>query len=295
MKNRQLYNKENIEILIRYCECYINVFDTFTAEVTKQKLNPIQIVTADFLIRSRTTVEGVKALLTLFEKHPHHKMSIFLLLRSLASDILTYLCLLTFEDEADNSQTAFKNEVDWFDLDFLKEMLKQHELNESLRNIDGVSQLVSSNDNEKNNSIKKELLDRYRHLLNAQGKPKGIKEIRATTNNKHFKRHPEKKIVHFSNEKDKYERIITYQNYKLMSPVYAQFKYFSQFHHYSRGSMFFFEHNHLDYDIVNMMVLFTSLYTVAELQYRKLMGPDNKYSQMLNQLDTILNDLLVKL
>jgi hypothetical protein len=185
--------------------------------------------------------------------------------------------------------------VDWLDLDFLKAMLKLHDLNNQLKNYEGISQVVSSSDTQKNEELKKELLNSYRHLLNAQGKPKTLKEIRSTTNNKHFKIHPEKKAINLSNEKDKYERLLTFHNYTLVAPVYAQFKYFSQFQHYSRGSMFFFEHRHLDYDIANILVLFTCQFMVADFQYKKVTAPENKYSIMLKELDNILNKLVSKL
>lgn len=289
MANNKYYNPQNIAVLVEFCEKYCEIFDLFVFQVKKQNLTRAHlIVSADMLQRSRITIGGLSQILPLFAEHPSHKMSVFLLLRSQLSDILSFLTLMTFVDETDANQTAFKNEIDLLDLDFLKAMLKLHDENERLRNIEGISQLLSSNDDVRIEAIKTELLETYSHLLNIEGKPKKIKDIRATTNDKFFAADMDKKNTGLSNEVDKYERILKYNNYKIIAPIYSLFKYFSQFQHYSRASMFFFKHKHLDYDVINILTSFSILSMVCDLLYNNLIGKGNAYSEQLKDLDNII-------
>jgi len=268
----------------------------FVNDIKRQKLKlPQQIIAADMLTRSRSTVEALGRLFPLLTLHPSHKMNVFLILRAQISDIFSYLYLLTFSDPEDSEEIAIKNESGLLDLDFFKAMLTLHEENKRLLQIGGISKLVSSSDQERNSSIKEELFQKYSHLLDNDKKIKSIQNIRLTTDDKHFNLAPEKRKNNPTNEKEKFERIMLYSpqsTKEQIAPLYTIFKYFSQFQHYSRGSMFFFKHKHLDHDIVNILITLTTLYTVSELQYRKLLGGPNEYSDRLKKLDSILEKTL---
>jgi hypothetical protein len=222
-------------------------------------------------------------------------MSIFLVLRAQISDIFNYLYILTFIDSEDSEEIAIKNESGLLDIEFFKAMLTLHEENKRLLATGGISNVVSSSDEERNNAVKEELFHKYAHLLNQEKKPKSNQEIRSSTDNKHFTKAPEKRKGGISTEKEKFERIMLYSpqsTKEQIAPLYSIFKYFSQFQHYSRGSMFFFKHRHLDHDIFNILISLTTLYTVCELQYRKLLEGPNEYSENLKKLDAILERII---
>lgn len=292
MSNNKYYNESTIEALVAFCHEYCNVYDEFVTDVKSQTLSlPQQVIAADMLKRSRVIVESLYYIFPILRKHPNHKMSIFLLLRSQISDIFSYLSFLTFIAEEDPTELAIRNESDLLDSDFLKAILTLHEENKRLLETNGISQIVSSNDDARNAAVKEELLENYKHLLNEKNEVKSTKEIRNTTDSKHFSKDPDKMKKSLSNEKDKFERIMMYApqgTKEQIAPLYSIFKYFSQFQHYSRGSMFFFKHKHLDYDVFNILIAVTSIYVVSELQYRKLLGGPNQYSERLKGVDAIL-------
>lgn len=294
--NNRFYNETTVNALIAFCDEYCNVFDTFVKNIKSQKLKlPQQVIAADMLTRSRITVEALGRLFPLLLGHPNHKMNVFLLLRSQISDIFTYLCILTFEDTEDPKEIALSNESDLLDVDFFKAMLALHEENKRLLTIGGITKVVSSSDEDRNNAIKEELYQKYEHLLSSNKKPKSVQEIRVTTGSKHFTNDSEKRKNGLSNEKDKFERIMLYSSpstKEQIAPLYSIFKYYSQFQHYSRGSMFFFKHKHLDHDIFGILIVVTTIYTVCELQYRRLLDGPNEYSESLKVLDNILEKII---
>jgi hypothetical protein len=297
MSNDTLYTRENINKLTSFCQQYCEIYDEFIKET--QLINsplPHQVISSDILKRFRITTDALLQVMPLLLKHPNHKMSVFLLLRSQLSDLLAYLCLWTFIDkENPNDQTAYKNESDLFDLDLFVAMEIMYEQNIELSQFGEIGKILSSQDEARNTAIKAHLYEVFKNLVDPEtNKPyKKPAKIRSTTDAKFFKTPDEKNQI-FKSEAKKIERIKEYGDdatKEIMAPAFSAFKYFSQFQHYSRASMDFFRHANLNHDIINIVTSLTQLNVVSHLQYRHLTGDENKYSTKMKELLDLLGEI----
>lgn len=294
MRTYKYYNATIITKLIYFCDKYCEVHSEFASNVkTQHWSNPYQAVVADMLMRSRVTIEGVSKLLPLLIENPHHKMSIFVLLRSQISDVLAYFCLLTFINPQKLDDTvAFQNESNLLDLDFVKAILQMNEEKVKLSRYATNGQILSSKN--RANAIRSNILKEYKHLFNSDNSFKKLQQIRDTTDQRFFGKDKKVKNESLSQETAKFKRIMLYSDentQQALAPAFFFFKYFSQYHHYSRGSMNFFKHKHLDHDMLNVMMCFSLSYIVCDSHYRQLLGENNKYSLELSKLESLLAEI----
>ena len=175
-------------------------------------------------IRFRVNCEGLINLMQAFIEDYRLKVCVNLLLRSICSDVLTTTYLLTFYDTNDPENISLKNELDVISVEYLrsvKKMLEEdHELSETL----GI----------KTNNTIEEKRDWFKNiaseLLNEDDNLKSRNQLRSTTRK-------EIKIGlktngSFISEDEKFQRIKE-KGYSHFGCSFTNFKYYSQFQHFS--------------------------------------------------------------
>lgn len=178
----------------------------------------------DIFTRFRLNSEGLYNLLDPFYKDYRLKICINLLLRSICSDILTSLYLLSFYDKNDEDNISLKNELTLISSEYLRyvkrTMEEDHEL---LLQLKIPCPLTIEEKRNWINTIAPDLLDN-------KGNIKNRKQIRATT--KPEIKEELKDNGTFLTEEEKFQRIKLkgFANYRF---VFIAFKYYSQFQHFT--------------------------------------------------------------
>lgn len=185
----------------------------------------------DIFARFQYNCEGLLNLLDSFHKDYRLKMCVNLLLRSVCSDIITALYLLTFYDKSESNNVSVKNELDLISSEYLRSLKQTIEEDHNL-----LTQL----------NIPTQTIDEKRNwfmslapsLLDNKGDVKSRDQIRETTK-------PEikqglKKNGTFLTENEKFQRIKD-KGFSDYGFVFVAFKYYSQFQHFSLMSKKYIE------------------------------------------------------
>jgi hypothetical protein len=182
--------------------------------------------------RFRINTEGLLNLMDPFYKDYRLKICTNLLLRSICSDILTALYLLTFYDKDDKDNISLKNELNLISSEYLRYVKRTMEEDHDL-----LLQLKIPSPQtieEKRNWINSIAHD----ILDEKGNIKSRDQIRATT-----KPDIKKELKNngtFLTEEEKFQRIKNkgFADYRF---VFIAFKYYSQFQHFTLMSKKYYE------------------------------------------------------
>ena len=178
----------------------------------------------DIFARFRYNCEGLINLLNAFKEDYRLKICVNLLLRSICSDVLTAIYLLTFYDKDDLENKSLKNELDIISTEFLRSMKKTMVEDHELLKIHNISQSLSIEEKREsfNNVAKK--------LLNEEGEIKSRSQLRLTT--KEEIKDGLKTNGPFITEEEKYIRIKN-KGFAQFGFSFTVFKYYSQFQHFN--------------------------------------------------------------
>lgn len=288
--------KETIVLLREFCFEYINVYEDFAESKQGQTQTTSKIqesVSRDFIIRNRVHIESIYELLGLLNKHQHFKSSLFLILRGVIADILTYLYLMTFTTTNENDQTSLINELNILEKDFVAAMLALHNERNKMKNFSGLAKYFSGPP-EKAEELILKFKFTYAHLFengDIENKLKDVTQLRKTSDIEFFNKDIKMISKSFKSEIQKHDWLLKFKNYENMAPLYSLYKYFSQFHHYSRGSMVLYENDDFEQDIFYIIATFSNLLKVTDLQFKVLVGTENMYSKKLDLADQRLVEI----
>ncbi|MBN8837703.1 MAG: hypothetical protein J0I09_10615 [Sphingobacteriia bacterium] len=199
------------------------------AKTNLQSYNGLTIESYDqhflqIFARFRLNTEGLICLLDNFKEDYRLKISLNLLLRSICSDILTALYLLTFYDKSDTEKVALNNELNVISAEFLKSIIPTIEEEHEILEYFGVDQNISLDK-------KKEFFNlKAKNLFDDFGKIKTKKKIRQTTSQ--LLKEGLNDNGFFLTESEKYKRIKEKIG-KDFGYIFIAFKYYSQFQHFN--------------------------------------------------------------
>lgn len=274
---------KTIQLLCEFCLEFIEVYDDFaiSREGKTEKTEKLEeALSRDFIMRSRIHMESICKILPLLNKHQHFKSSIFLLLRGLIADMLCHMYLMTFAISNDEKQTSLINELDIIETDFVKAMIIIFEEERKMQEQPEFSKFFT--DQSYNLDIFKQ---NFVHLFkdeNIEEKLKDVQKLRESSNQEMFNKDQKMFSKSFRDEKSKHEWLSNFNNYRTMTPLYILYRYFSQFHHYSRGSMVLFGMDDFERDLSYILLTFSNLLKVSDMQYKILTGGDTHFSNRLN-------------
>jgi hypothetical protein len=223
--NSELNITELKDIVVRYRN-YLN--DKLISYHGK-KGNKVIMTLVSFLKRQYFLCNTLPQLLDSYSIDHRNKFSLSLILRTINSDFLTLIYLLTFINN--KSETiAFENEIKLLKRDFIKfleELAKEED--EFLAEI--MNEIVDTQ--KKLEEIRLNNKDFYIRNENGSYKLKTCKELRETTDDRYFPSIEEKnRNSPFVTERMKFDRIKK-SGYLKFSDAYINFKYYSQFQHFS--------------------------------------------------------------
>ncbi len=228
----------------------------------------------DIIVRIRLNCEGLENLLDCFKRDYRLKISISLLLRSIAADMLTILYLMTFYDKSDTTCKAIKNELDIISseyLYFLKKTIKEdHELLSTLN-------IKTPSFEEKEKWFRKIAAE----LIDENGKIISKSTIRQTTpeNQKEgLKNHGI-----FLTENEKYDRIKKY-GFRDYGFIFLAFKYYSQFQHFTLMSKKFIEVKPFQ-DTYYMSLTLSYMLAVFDITLQICKSPNPNFSKEIENIN----------
>jgi hypothetical protein len=244
----------------------------------KTRTNHYSAYLLDIIARFRYNSESLENLMDVFSKDYRLKISVNLILRSIAADQLTALYLLTFYDDKDNSLEGLKNELNVISaesLHFVKKTMKEdHELLVELK-------LEKPEDFDKKQKWFENLAP---DLLENNGKIKGKKKLRETTP-EHIKDGINNQGA-FLTESQKHEHIKE-KGFADYGFIFIAFKYYSQFQHFNLMSKKFIENEPLHDTFYMALTLDHMLMTTDMLlQISKSTNPNfkNEMSELRKEI-----------
>lgn len=168
-----------------------------------------------------------------FKEDYRLKVCVNLLLRSICSDVLTAIYLLTFYDKDDPENISLKNELDIISTEYLRSVKKIIEEDHELMTLLSIEPTTSIEEKRKwYNSVSE-------NLSNEDGKLKTKNQIRLTTNDEI--KEGLKTGGLFISEDEKYQRIKD-KGFTQFGFAFTIFKYYSQFQHFTLSSRDLIEH-----------------------------------------------------
>lgn len=123
MENRK--TETNVKLLDSIIRRLVEVLREFSLAETKkaesgQQLNQLQHIATQFLDRTIASMFGIQALLPSYSKHHVAIFPMGLILRSIFSDFITLLYLLSFTKRGTEINNTFLNEIQMLDRDFVR-------------------------------------------------------------------------------------------------------------------------------------------------------------------------------
>lgn len=235
----------------------------------------------DILARFRYNIEGLSTLLDSFHNDYRLKCCINLLLRSICSDSLTALYLLTFYDKSDTDNISVKNELDLISseyLHFVKQTLEEdHQLLENWK-----IQPLETIDEKRNwfANLAPELID-------SDGKIKKRSQIRSTTSSKI--KGELKLNGSFLTENEKYQRIKE-NGFADYGFIFIAFKYYSQFQHFTLMSKKYIENKPFT-DTYYMALTIDHMLMVTDIILQISRTPNPDFRSELNGIRAVIAKL----
>jgi len=233
----------------------------------------------DIFARFRYNCEGLLNLMDSFHKDYRLKSCVNLLLRSICSDIITALYLMTFYDKNETDNISVKNELDLISSEYLRfarqSLEEDHELLERL-NIKPLKTIHQKRDWLKN--LAPELFD-------LKGNIKSREQIRATT--KPEIKNGLKKSGTFLTENEKFQRIKE-KGFGDYGFIFIAFKYYSQFQHFTLMSKKLIEHKPFQ-DTYWMALTINHMLMTSDIISQITKSPNHKFR---NELNFIMNKIV---
>jgi hypothetical protein len=296
MKNFR--SPDNIEALSNLIHEFGSVLERFVSqekdEASKgKKLDEVQSVANDFLVRTALNVGALPPLLSLYKSQSGMIQPIGLILRSVFSDFLTMCYLLTFANKENNK--SFVNELHIFQRDSLRSFLEVGEMELNVR--DYLKTIPSDGPTEADLKASHERTKTkvFPHLFTKAGKFKAAVELRETSDRAlfHSKHEFVKPELSFVTEKYKWDRISKDEAFKKYILVYFGFKLFSQFQHYSKLSMDLIQKDSSEpYLTYYLIVAIDSVFIFTDFQMQIIAGGENEFSKSLNAIKEKLNSVI---
>jgi len=203
----------------------------------------------NIISRYRYNIEGVIPIIPLVINDSRIKMSLNLILRSIASDIITSYYLMCFYDNKKAPTIALRNELDILSTEhiiFLK----------------GVKDIEL--DRKKSKVFEDELINLQERLFNNDGKIKNKKELRKTSEDVYLEILKEFNSGKFITEQQKIDTIKKISPNTDLKELYARYKYYSQFQHFNLMSKRIIE-NDLTVNIESFDIILRNL--VESIEY----------------------------
>lgn len=221
-----------IPCILQLCE----LLDSFADKQNGKQLNQLQKVTTDLALRIRINLEAITPHFEKFDRgYMNESLPIALILRSVVSDIITFCYLgVFFNTESDpKDQPSLDNELNLLDKDIIKSFEQVMDLEKEMGKI--IPALPKDLTEEKVNEIKNKIRKQFKDLFRENGQFKSPEEIRSSSLAKYFAEGERTLVL---TERSKADKIANYSILDKFSVAYNMFKYFSQFQHYSRFTLY---------------------------------------------------------
>jgi len=228
----------------------------------------------DIIGRFRYNIEGLSAIMDSFHNDYRLKNCVNLLLRSICSDALTALYLLTFYDKNEPDNTSIKNELDLISSEYLH-FVKQT-MEEEHQYLEALKLKTFQTIDEKRNWF----LNLAPELIDTNGKIKNRKQIRATT--KPEIRSGLKEIGSFLSENEKFQRIKKY-GFDDYGFIFIAYKYYSQFQHFTLMSRKFIEDKPF-HDTYYMSLTISHMLMTTDIILQIAKSPNPDFRSELNNI-----------
>ncbi len=229
----------------------------------------------DIVARFRYNTESISNLMDAFSKDYRLKCSINLILRSICSDSLTALYLITFYNEQDREHVALKNELDILSSEYALFVRKSLEANHEFLVRYGLN--FDATFEEKLDWFHNE----FSGLIDKDGKVLSKKSFRETTPDE------VKKTLDnagkFISEEQKYERIK--KSYGHYGYLFINFKYYSQFQHFNPMSQKMIERSPLN-DTKMMIRTLDHMMNISLILFKIAGSANNHLTEDIRKMNT---------
>ncbi len=233
----------------------------------------------DIISRFRYNCESLENLMDAFSRDYRLKISVNLLLRSIAADQLTGLYLLTFYDEKDNTLNGLKNELKVISAEYL------HFIKKTLRT-DHDLLVELGFDKHENFERKKEWFTGLDpELLDSNGEILKNKKLRESTP-VHLKSGMKNKGL-FLTENQKYKHIKE-RGFSDYGFIYVAFNYYSQYQHFNLMSRKLIENNPKQ-DTFYMALMLEHMLRTSDMLLQLLKAPNPDFRNEINEIRQRIN------
>lgn len=224
----------NIQKCIPILQEYASFCVEWSTDLHGTKFNRIETYLMSLLLRFGILSNSLLVLLPHYFNDSYFKLPVSLILRSINSDYLTIIYLLTFYSKTDRDQTSMLNELTMMDVDFLRSM--ERFSNEEVQFYSKIMELPPNSDDALKmlNELHHSEFPECYHVFEGKFKLKSIAEIRKSSNPKLFKNPQEKDKA--LTETNKFERIKALDQDEYGIHAFMAFKYYSQFQHPSSST-----------------------------------------------------------
>ncbi|MGZ3857696.1 MAG: hypothetical protein ACXVKO_15670 [Bacteriovorax sp.] len=228
----------------------------------------------EIFVRFRLNCEGLLTLVPSFQEDYRLKVCTNLLLRSICSDVLTAIYLLTFYDKDDAENISLRNELDVISAEYLRSAKKIIEEDDVLLSIHEIETPYSIEE-------KREWFTNVAaSLLTEEGNIKSRGQIRLTT--KEEIKEGLKPSGGFITEDEKFQRIKV-KGLSQFGFSFTIFKYYSQFQHFSLVSRKLIE-NKPFYDTFLMAFTIDQMLMTIDLILQTAQSPNLNFGEEIKNL-----------
>jgi hypothetical protein len=263
--------------------------DDWSKEFDGKQLNRVETYLMTLLLRFGIISNSLIVLLPHYFNNQHFKFPVSLLLRSINTDYLTIIYLLTFYSNNDSDQISMQNEITLMDIDFLKSMEKF-----SKEEVEFYSKIIEAQPNlvdplTKLKNMHHKFFPECYENHNGKLKLKSTSEIRKTSNQKLFENLQE--INNPLTDTSKYERLKSRKGDEYGIHAFLAFKYYSQFQHPSSSNKSLLESESELLDKFLFLQTLEHLVLGTQAVMKFYFKKENQYSEKMTNLQKKLLEL----
>lgn len=293
----ELFTKENIATLASIFKEYCELIDDFSNYMNGKTINPLQQFARDILLRIRINSQSISLLCSSLYEQPTIMMSVFLIVRNIYSDFITFIYLMSIADHPDKDklppeerQKAFENELSVLEMKYYKSMIASADIETKMPKYNKSFEFI-----EGDKRRREELLDKYKDEFrdlyidgNVNNKLKSNADLRSTTtpllipNEKKNARLTDAYMIDFAIN-------IRFPKYALIDAFY---RIASQFHHYSQNSNQFLTPDAIKHLFFYLIFSFNYLTILTQMLIQLIDGKDSDFIEKTKNLETRMDEIL---
>jgi hypothetical protein len=290
------WSKANVEMVNKFILELANVLSAFHDSERKKanggkELNKLQRIANQFLDRSIMNITAIRELLPAYSSKSFMIFPIGLIMRSVCSDFVTLLYLLSFTKRGTEINATFETELDMLDRDLIKTYFEMKQIESELPNYVSILPIQAKGKQDIDDQLSQLRTGSLKRYFTANGKLKQSADIRIKADRSMYVNPDLTKPHSFMSDSYKWKQVSTDDTKKFIFAYYA-YKTFSTFQHYSPVSYQLINGQQEAFLFSQFLVGVNSIFLMLDLIIQIIDHQDSEFKVKANEVSQRLSSEL---